>query len=82
MPTLFYIKYFDGAHEDCPNRLEFFYYPVQAVMRRDEILRQISDAGGKDKCDIFYDGKYEQFKYRTVFDLIGCLNEINKIFST
>lgn len=83
MPTIYYIKYFDGGTDDeCPNKLEFFLFKKDAEKKRDEILKQIFDAGGRDKCDVFYDGGYSFFWYRDSLQLIWRLNEINEIFST
>lgn len=83
MPNIFYIKYFDGTvMEDSPNRLEFFLLEKDVKKRRDEILREIAIRGGKDKCDIYYDGGYGNFMYRDVCRLLDCLNDINEVYNT
>lgn len=83
MPTVYFIKYFDGSTcDESPNKLEFFLYKEDAEQRKEEIQKQIADAGGRNKCDIYYDGGYSCFWYRDCLQLIQRLNEINEIFST
>jgi len=82
MPCIYYIKYWDGTDESAPFKLEFFFSEDHAKERRDEILKRISNAAGKDKIDIFYEGDYCHFHYRDCLQLIDRLNEINQIYST
>lgn len=71
-----------GHSDGNPNRLEFFLFEKQTKERRDEILQEIVDAGGKEKCDIYYDGGYDCFDYRNCNHLINRLNDLNKVYNT
>lgn len=83
VPEIFYLKYVDCAIEDGnPNRVEFFWYERFAEERRDELLKEIADAGGEDRCDLCYDGGYKSLYYRSRTDLVQALNEINDIYNT
>ena len=82
MPNIWYIKFFDGTEEGSPNRLEFFRTEWMAEVRGREIAERIKAAGGKDKCDIYWEGRYETFYYKSVYDLADKLNELNDIFTT
>lgn len=83
MPAILYIRYYD-PNDDEGSLLKtiFFWFQEDAERKRDQLLKEIEDAGGINKTDLSYKGEINKLFYKSVHSLIDALNELNNIYTT